>query len=282
MNIWIVGCGDIGRRVASLYQKDNIDARALVSSAASASQCQQLNLDTLIYDLDADNPLDSQAFENAQLFYFVPPPKTGVEDTRLQKFLSRVTQLPKKIVLISTTGVYGDSQGEWIDEDFTLNPVADRAKRRLSAENTLKNWAKRYQKEFVILRVPGIYAKDRLPLQRLKKGLPVVNEAEAGWTNRIHADDLAKICKRAMEIKPASTVYNTTDGSPSTMTDYFNQIADFAGLPRPPQISMEQAVATLSKGMVSYLKESRRISNDRLIRELGIELEYPDLLSGLS
>ena len=282
MNIWIVGCGDIGRRVASLYQKDNIDARALVSSAASASQCQQLNLDTLIYDLDADNLLDSQAFENAQLFYFVPPPKTGVEDTRLQKFLSQVAQLPKKIVLISTTGVYGDSQGKWIDEDFTLNPVADRAKRRLSAENTLRNWAKRYQKEFVILRVPGIYAKDRLPLQRLKKGLPVVNEAEAGWTNRIHADDLARICKRAMEIKPASTVYNATDGSPSTMTDYFNQITDFAGLPRPPQISMEQAVATLSKGMVSYLKESRRISNDRLIRELGIELEYPDLLSGLS
>ncbi len=281
MNIWIVGCGDIGRRVANLYQKDNIDARALVSSTESAAQCQLLNLDTIIHDLDVDNYLDIQLFKNAQLFYFVPPPKIGTKDTRLQKFLSRVTQLPKKIVLISTTSVYGDSQGKWIDEDSPLNPVVDRAKRRLSAENILKNWAKQYQKEYVILRVAGIYAKDRLPLQRLKKGLPVVKEAEAGWTNRIHADDLARICKQVMEIKPASIVYNVTDGSPSTMTHYFNQIADAENLPRPPQISMKKAIATLSNGMVSYLKESRRIKNDKLIKELGIKLKYPNLSSGL-
>lgn len=281
MSIWIIGCGDIGRRLARLYQKDNIDARALVSSTASALQCQQLNLDTLIHDLDSNETLDVQLFNNAQLFYFVPPPKTGIVDTRLQKFLSQVAQLPRKIILISTTGVYGDSQGEWIDESFPLNPVADRAKRRLHAENTLQQWAKQYQKEIVILRVPGIYAKDRLPLQRLKKGLPVVKEDEAGWTNRIHADDLARICKRAMEITPASTLYNVSDGSPSTMTHYFNQIADFAGLVRPPQISMEQAIRTLSKGMVSYLKESRRIKNDKLLKELGITLKYPDLSSAL-
>ena len=158
-----------------------------------------------------------------------------------------------------------------------MNPKADRAYRRLSAEQALQDWAKRHHKEYMILRVPGIYAQDRLPLERLKKGLAVVNESEAGWTNRIHADDLAQACKAAMHCEKANQIINITDGNPSTMTEYFNQVADYAGLPRPPQISMKEAEATLSKGMVSYLKESRRIRNKKMLDTLNISLKYPSL-----
>lgn len=281
MNVWVIGCGDIGRRVAVLYQKDGKTASGLVYSKDSVQACEKIGISAQRYDLDSGSALDTNGFADAELFYFAPPPPRGEVDSRLQQFLAQLKQQPKKIVLISTTGVYGDSSGDWIDESSPIAPVADRAKRRLSAETQLQRWAEKYQKEIVILRVPGIYAANRLPLQRLKKGLPLVNKAEAPWTNRIHADDLAQACKKAMDLKPPSSIYNVTDGSPSTMTDYFNHVADYAGLPRPPQISMEEAINTLSQGMVSYLRESRRIRNDRMLNELQFTLKYPNLRAGL-
>jgi len=290
--LWIIGCGDIGRRVARLYfQSLSLEAsvakiNAVVSSKSSKQQCEQLGLETQIINLDDENeakPLSNLArkMEGASVFYFVPPPSQGREDSRLQHFLAFVSAQVKRIVLISTTGVYGDSKGDWIDESFALNPQADRAYRRLSAEVALQAWAEKYNREYIILRVPGIYAKDRLPLTRLKKGLPVVNRDEAAWTNRIHADDLAMVCQKAMASSISAEIYNVTDGHPSTMTDYFNQVADYAALARPPQISMQEAEATLSAGMVSYLRESRRICNKKMLRELQVTLHYPSLKEGL-
>lgn len=296
-NIWIIGCGDIGRRVASLYQneatqtsKTNIfqgmPLKGIVRSEDSKALVEKQGIQAQVVDLDKalaeQTNVTLEDFEQALIFYFAPPPPTSDTDTRLQNFLNFVKDRPNKLVLISTTGVYGDSHGEWIDESSPLNPVADRAKRRLSAEQTTKDWANTYAKAYITLRVPGIYAKDRLPLARLQKGLPVVNAEEAPWTNRIHADDLAQICKIAMESHISGETYNATDGHPSTMTEYFNQVADYANLPRPPQISMQEAEQTLSAGMVSYLKESRRISNEKLIQELGINLRYSDLAAGLA
>ncbi len=286
--LWIIGCGDIGRRVANLYKnqanKQSINIYALVSSRASKERCDALGINSVALDLDNKNALANlgNQLQDSQLFYFAPPPRNGVEDTRLQNFLSSLSAHPKRIVLISTTGVYGDSKGEWIDENYPIKPQAERAQRRLSAEKTLQEWAQTHQRETIILRVPGIYATDRLPLARLKKGLPVVKQDEAGWTNRIHADDLAMVCKLAMEFNRSDEVYNVTDGHPSTMTAYFNQVADYANLPRPPQISMQQAEATLSAGMVSYLRESRRISNQKMLDDLGVELIYPSLMQGLN
>jgi nucleoside-diphosphate-sugar epimerase len=211
----------------------------------------------------------------------MPPQPSGEYDDRVRRFLKGVDAAPKRVLLISTTGVYGDCGGRWIDESEPLKPLADRAKRRADAENVVQEWAARFGGEIVILRVPGIYAPDRLPLERLRRGEPVLHEQEAPWTNRIHADDLAMVCKRAMEVAPPGSIYNATDGHPSTMTDYFNQVADFAGLPRPPQISMAEAQTAMSAGMLSYLQESRRIGNEKLLRELGVNLRYPSLADGL-
>jgi nucleoside-diphosphate-sugar epimerase len=285
--LWIIGCGDIGRRVVGLYKnqknKSTENIHALISSETSKECCEALGVNAIILNLDNKSTLVNlgMQMQNSQVFYFVPPPRTGVEDTRLRNFLSSLSVQPKRIVLISTTGVYGDSNGEWIDENYPIKPQAERAYRRLSAEQILKDWAQTHQREYIILRVAGVYAQDRLPLKRLKKELPVVKQDEAGWINRIHADDLAMVCKQAMESTHNGEIYNVTDGHPSTMTEYFNWVADYANLPRPPQISMQQAEATLSTGMVSYLKESRRISNQKMLDELGVQLAYPSLLEGL-
>jgi nucleoside-diphosphate-sugar epimerase len=233
-------------------------------------------------DVDRGSYFSIFALDEALVYWFMPPQPTGETDDRLRRFLKGMDAAPRKIVLISTTGVYGDCEGRWIDENEPLKPVAARAKRRADAEAALQEWAARFRGDTVILRVPGIYATDRLPLERLRRGEPVLNAAEAPWTNRIHADDLAMVCKRAMEVAPFDAIYNATDGHPSTMTDYFNQVADFAGLPRPPQVSMEQAQAEMSAGMLSYLQESRRIGNSKLLSELGVSLQYPSLADALA
>jgi nucleoside-diphosphate-sugar epimerase len=288
-NLWIIGCGDIGRRVINRYKrqygKSPKNMYALVSSDASKYRCEDLNVNAIALDLDHKEKIEASGINSkikeSKLFYFAPPSPTGKEDFRLKNFLSSLSVPPKRIVLISTTGVYGDSKGQWIDEKSSIDPQAERAYRRLSAEQTLQDWVKTNACDTIILRVPGIYAKDRLPLARLKKGLPIVKQAEAGWTNRIHADDLAMVCQTAMESTITNAIYNVTDGHPSTMTEYFNKVADYAMLPYPPQISMQQAEATLSAGMVSYLKESRRISNQKMRDELGVILRYPTLKEGL-
>ena len=276
-NIWIIGCGDIGRRVAKLHQNDKISG--VVHSRASVSSCKKLGINA--YAMNFDQQISLPEKISSRIYYFMPPPSTGLEDARLKHFLDKLGKHPRRIILISTTGVYGDSKGAWIDENIPVNPKAKRAHRRLSAESLLINWSAQTDGEYMILRVPGIYAQDRLPLARLKKGLAIVKEAEAGWTNRIHADDLAQACKAAMQCSCSNEIINICDGNPSTMTDYFNQIADYANLPRPPQISMKEAEKTLSAGMVSYLKESRRIHNDKMLTLLKIKLQYPDLKSSL-
>lgn len=275
-----MGCGNIGRRVARLYQNEGIKAIGWVRSEESLQLGLAQGFAMRKGDVDRGSFFPIFALDEALVYWFMPPP-SGESDDRIRRFLKGVDAAPKRVLLISTTGVYGDCGGRWIDESEPLKPVADRAKRRADAENVVQEWAARFGGEIVILRVPGIYAPERLPLERLRRGEPVLHEQEAPWTNRIHADDLAMVCKRAMEVAPPGAIYNATDGHPSTMTDYFNQVADFAGLPRPPQISMAEAQTAMSAGMLSYLQESRRIGNEKLLRELGVSLRYPALAEGL-
>lgn len=279
--VWIMGCGDIGRRVGKLYLQQGVQPIGWVRSEESLQLGLQQGLAMRKGDVDQGSYFSIFALEDALVYWFMPPPNQGDTDTRLRRFLKAVDAAPQRVVLVSTTGVYGDCAGRWIDESEPVKPIAARAKRRVDAEAAVQEWAARFGGECVILRVPGIYAPDRLPLERLRRGEPVLHAAEAPWTNRIHADDLAQVCKRAMEAAPSGAIYNATDGYPSTMTDYFNCVADYAGLPRPPQVSMAEAQANMSAGMLSYLQESRRIRNDKLLRELGITLQYPDLRAGL-
>lgn len=280
--LWIMGCGDIGRRVARLYQTQGVQATGWVRSEASLSLGMQQGINMRLGDMDQGCFFPRNAFEQAEVFWFMPPPNSGLIDSRLRRFLLAVQKAPKRIVLVSTTGVYGDCAGRWIDESEPIKPTVERPKRRVDAELALQEWGEKYGGDWVILRVPGIYSAERLPIERLQRGEPVLLEAEAPWTNRIHADDLARICERAMQAAPQASIYNACDGHPSTMTEYFNQVADYVGLPRPPQLSLAEASSVVSAGMLSYLQESRRIRNDKLLQELGLPLLYPSLAAGLN
>lgn len=283
----IIGCGEIGRRVARQWLAQDLTSSkpclAVSRSDASADQNQQLGLVACTLDFDATDNLPLKLPSVTQLFYFVPPPSSGQHDPRLSRCLRALPTPPERIVMISTTGVYGDCQGRWIDESTPTPAPTDRAKRRLNAEQQLQRWAAEQGTEWLILRVPGIYAPDRLPIERVKQSVALVQRDEAPWTNRIHADDLANVCVRAMLEAAKNAVVNVCDDAPSTMSDYFQAVARYAGLPVLPERSLAELLPGMSLGMQSYMRESRRVRNDRMKQLWGNDcLRYPDLASGLA
>lgn len=278
--VFIVGCGYVGERVAAelRHQDHHRTLLAMARTPLRAQQSLTLGLEPVRGDLDQADTLLDLPTTDATIFYFAPPPNEGAEDPRMSHFLAAMGEaLPLRVVLISTTGVYGNCDGAWIDETHPAEPQAERAKRRRSAETQLQAWSEKTAVDIAILRVPGIYGPDRLPLARIEKGTPVLAEQESPWSNRIHVDDLVTTCIAAAEPDAPTGIFNVSDGHPSTMTDYFKRIARAANLPLPPEISMEEARRTLSPGMLSYLAESKRLDITRMKDELGIEPAWPDL-----
>ncbi len=281
-HVLVVGCGDIGHRVAKIWQNRGFSLHGVVKTATSAQRLQQQGITPHQHDLDHPGQA-ALPTGNALLYYLAPPPASGKQDTRMQTFLASLVQsgLPQRIIYLGTSGVYGDQQGRLVNEQTPPNPQVDRAHRRLHAETQLQQWSKQHQVELTLLRVGGIYGPGRLPLKRIQDQVPMLHEHLAPLTNRIHADDLAQVCVAAAAPQAAGEIYNVSDGCDSNMSEYFNTIADFFGLPRPPMVDWEEAERTISKGMLSYLRESRRMDNRKMLRELDITLQYPSLKDGL-
>ena len=282
-DVLIVGCGDIGIRVARILLASGCAVAGLARSNEAAERLRSFGVEPVMGDLDHADSLSGLSVGGKLLFYLAPPPGGGPVDGRMRRFCAAVGggPVPEKIVYMSTSGVYGDCGGARVTEATPVNPQTSRAQRRIDAEETLTAWARSNGVAAVILRVTGIYGPGRLPLARLQQGHPVLNESESPPTNRIHADDLAAVCVAAAEKGAGGEIFNVSDGQAGTMTGYFNAIADLLGLPRPPQVSMEEANRVMNPMMFSYLKESRRMDNRKMIEQLGVELRYPDLQSGL-
>ncbi|MGE5624395.1 MAG: SDR family oxidoreductase [Bacillota bacterium] len=282
-DILIIGCGQTGRRLAALFRHQQREVTGVVRSAGSAEALKGLGIRAIRTDLDADD-LPNLPSKGTLLFYFAPPVDVGKDDVRIERLLSHLelTGLPARFLYMSTTGVYGDCEGRWIDESEPLKPSTYRAQRRIAAEEVVRRWCGEHRIPWVILRVPAIYGPGRLLTERLKSGMPTVRPEECSYTNRIHMHDLTAVCGAAMTHAPAGSVYNVCDGKPSTITDYLFQLAELTGLPKPPLISMQEAERMLSPSIMSFLKESKRIKNDKLLADLKFELRYPDLKSGLA
>lgn len=279
----IIGCGYIGRLLGARLAALGEQPVGVVRSAESAAPLPAAGIRPLRLDVLGD-PLGALETAGAEVFHLAPPPGEGQEDPLTARLIAAFAEQgqPRRLVYVGTTGVYGDCGGDWVDETRTPKPTADRSLRRWDAEERLRAWSRETGAELVVLRVAGIYACDRLPLARIQSAQPVVSAAEAPWSNRIHAEDLVEICLAAMQQAPTGAVYNVCDGQPSTMTDYFLRIADAAGLAPPPQIPLADAPGKVSAGMLSYLRESRRLSNRKLLDELGVRLRYPTLADGLA
>ena len=213
----------------------------------------------------------------------------GISVSRHAKAIKRASIVPDRVssaaarraqirlIYASTSGVYGDCGGAWIDETRPVRPDNARAKRRVSAETQLRRATRRGVLSASIVRIPGIYAGNRLPLARLHKGTPALAPGDDVYTNHIHADDLAAILVLAIRRARPQRVVHASDDSDLRMGDYFDLIADAFGLPRAPRVSREQAEMQLEPMMLSFMRESRRLQNSRLRDEMRYALRYPSI-----
>ena len=235
------------------------------------------------FDLDRPDALTLPAAE--AVLHCAPPPDRGSADPRTANLLAALEKgriLPARLVYVSTSGVYGDCAGARVDESRLPAPQTDRARRRLHAEMQLSGWARMRSIPLVILRVPGIYAAERLPLERLRARTPVLRTEDDVYTSHIHADDLAAIASRALEEDAPAGVYNAADDTEMKMGDWLDLVADTHGLPRPPRVSREAAGRHIPGASLSFMQESRRLDNARLKRVLGVRLRYATVQEGLS
>jgi nucleoside-diphosphate-sugar epimerase len=278
----IVGCGDIALRALPQLARE-YQVFGLARTSAQAGRISALGATALPGDLDAPASLQTLAFGADLILHLAPPPDSGEGDQRSANLIAALApQPPERLVYISTSGVYGDCAGAWVDEDRPPAPQSPRGARRLDAERALLAWGKRCGTAVAVLRVPGIYAAERLPLAQLKRGAPVLRAEDDVYTNHIHADDLAAICLKALARAAAARIYNASDDSEMKMGDYFDLVADRAGLPRPPRITRAAAEAgAISEGLMSFMRESRRMVNARMKAELGVRLRYPSVYEGV-
>ena len=264
----VAGFGDVARR-----------ALPMLSSRFEPCLLSRSN------GMNLDRPDSLATLEPADaVLHCAPPPQSGQTDTRtgnLLAALSGMRILPTRFVYISTSGVYGDCGGALVDETRAVNPQHERAERRVDAEEQLALWCKPRGIPLIVLRAPGIYAGDRLPIERLRAGTPVLRAADDVYTNHIHADDLAAICVRALEDDARPGIYNASDDTQMKMGDWFDLVADIKKLPRAPRIARVEAPGRIPPALLSFMNESRRLDNGRLKHTLGVRLRYPTVREGL-
>lgn len=274
-NVLIVGCGDTGRRIAAARQAAGDAVIGLVRGADSAASLEAAGIPALRRDLD--RPLDDLPAADV-VFHCAPPPREGDDDPRLARVLDALaSRPPRRLVYIGTSGVYGDCGGDWVTEDRPPAPITARARRRLAAERLLAAWPG----TVAILRAPGIYGPGRLPVERVRSGAPILRDADSPWTNRIHVEDLAAAAVAAAAPDAPTGVFNAADGHPTRMGPYYRELAALLGVAAPPEIEWARAEREWSAMRLSFLRESRRLDNTRLTRELGLRLRYPDYREGL-
>jgi nucleoside-diphosphate-sugar epimerase len=277
----IIGCGDVVRRALPQLQRHwRVCALVRERDAGLAA----LGVTQIVGDLDRPASLRRLAGVAHAVLHSAPPPEQGTDDPRTRRLVAalRRASLPRCLVYISTSGVYGDCGGARVAETRPLRPRTARAQRRVAAEALLRRFGAASGCRVSILRAPGIYAGDRLPLERLRRGTPVFAAGEDSHTNHIHAEDLGRACGAALARGRANRVYNASDDSDLPMGDWFDKLADAFGLPRPPRLARAAAQAVISPTMLSFMNESRRLDNTRLKAELKLRLRYPTVDAGIA
>jgi nucleoside-diphosphate-sugar epimerase len=283
--VLIVGCGDVGVRVARELGP-RVRLLALTSSPARVPALRALGLTPLLGDMDKAATLKRLSGLANRVVHLAPPPGLGRHDQRTQALLAalRRRSAVRSFVYGSTSGVYGDCQGDFVTESRAVNPETVRAQRRIDAEDRIRHFGRATGARVTVLRIPGIYAPDRVggtPRERLLKGTPVLQQSDDVFTNHIHADDLARACVAALWRGLPGRIYNVNDDSQLKMGDYFDLAADLYGLPKPPRLPRDLAQEQLPVMQLSFMSESRRMDNGRMKRELRLRLRYPSVIDGL-
>jgi nucleoside-diphosphate-sugar epimerase len=281
----LVGFGNVAARLVGESPQRRWQLGALVRSCAARERATRLGLQCFTGDLADQHSLARACAWAQAIVHLAPPPNLGTKDLHTQHLLAQLGIAGKSSMpfcYVSTTGVYGDARGAKVWETTPLNTQTARGLRRVDAEGQLRKAAATGLLHLTILRAPGIYAQDRLPIERLKAGTPALLPEQDMWTNHIHANDLARMALAALDTTFNNRVYNAVDYSDMKMGDYFDLVADRYSLPRPPRVAREALINRVSPMMLSFMSESRRMLPKRLVNELRFKHRYTSVLDALA
>lgn len=279
----IVGCGDVVRRVLPRLVRR---WRVIALVRETEPGLRALGVKQIRGDLDRPETLRRLAGIADAVLHSAPPPNQGTADPRTRRLLAALQRggslPPRRLAYIGTSGIYGDCGGDLVAETRAPRPTNARAHRRADAERQLRRFGVRSGCAVSLLRAPGIYAADRLPLDRLHRGDPVLRAEDDVFTNHIQADDLGRACLAALVRGRPNRAYNASDDTCLTMGAWYDTLADAFALARPPRVTRAEAEARLGAASLSFMRESRRLDNSRLKRELGLVLRYPTVHAALA
>ena len=275
----LAGSGYLGGYIIDLILQNKYDFS--VKEVCRTKKNRSDNVENIVRDFDQEK-IDLQFTENSTVIYMAPPNTSSNKDDRISNFIKNISNLKiKKIIYTSTSGVYGDCGGRTVDENTEVSPITERATRRVHAENQLVNFSKKNNVKLIILRVPGIYGKGRLPIDRVKLREPLVNTNESRITNIIHVEDLARICVASIFLKNEMEIINVSDGSPIKTTTYYEHVYAAINIKLPKYITFDQALKTYSEKRLSFLKESRVLNVQKMKKIFDGCIIYKDACIGI-
>lgn len=285
----LIGYGDIARRIAARFPEASVHALSRHVPPAPAGHGGEW----VAHTTDLDRLTQMPALPAGAIWiYLTPPPSAGVIDSRVANIIRLADEmaadgacLPSQVIYASTTAVYGDQAGRWVDEGTPPQPQHDRGRRRLDAERRWQSWCDERHIPLTILRIPGIYACDRLPLDRIRAGSMIVCPEQAPWSNRIHAEDLADAIGLLVEragTRPVTGTFNIADGNPRPMSEIYLQIAEHFRLPIPECRPLQEVLHHSSPMAREFLSESKRVDASAIRAALDWRPRYPDLSSTLA
>ena len=278
LKVILAGSGYLSRYIIKLAEKFEYQSITEYSRTEKSSKYTQY----IHKDFDDDSCHLDEITNNSSIIYMAPPRQDRDGDIRLKNFLDKLNKRKiHKITYISTSGVYGDHNNGLVDETSKLQPITERAKRRLAAENMIQEYSSISSNAFIILRVPGIYGPNRLPIDRIRKQEPIILESESKKTNLIHVEDLARISWLCLTSNIKNEIFNVSDGSPITVAYFYKEICKIVGLKMPPEISMSEAYGCFSEKRLSFLKESRILDISKMEKFFPDQIKYGNIIDGI-
>ena len=230
---------------------------------------------------DRDSPLPSSAFAGvSHILVSIPPDASG--DPALDRHADDIAALPGLAWLgyLSTTGVYGDRAGGWVDENSELRPSGPRGRRRVAAEAGWQGLWRRRGVPVHIFRLAAIYGPGRSPFDALRAGTAKRIDKPGQVFSRIHVEDLASVLIASIARPRPGAIYNVCDDEPAAPEAVVAHAASLLGLPAPPLVPFE--AAGLSPMARSFYDDNKRVSNALIKKELGVRLRYPNYRAGLA
>jgi nucleoside-diphosphate-sugar epimerase len=275
--LFCFGLGFSASELAKRLVRRGWDIAGTSRSEAGAEALRHRDIDAHVFN--RDTPLNPTALRGVtHLLLSIPPDDQG--DPVIGMHEDAIAALrPDWIGYLSTTGVYGDHGGNWVDEETPLTPTSERGRRRVEAEEAWFAFGKRTGLSVQSFRLAGIYGPRRSAIDTVRSGRAHRIYKPGQFFSRIHVEDLASVLEASIAHPSQGVAYNVCDDEPAPPQDVIDYACHLLGLPSPPLVPIEQA--ELSPMAASFYSENKRVSNQRIKQDLGVTLAYPDYRTGL-